>query len=387
MAVISDIGGTSQNSFSINGKTTLFQGDNVPDPLMGNNGDIYFKSEGLMYIKRNNVWEEWTKDSVPDARTYQNKLLYSNGENYDFTKITYNNNPSEPYQLELIQTPNGSSSTTSMIVPNLGLLNDTNKDTNILHKSGDETKDGNLSLKNNGRTGNSSLSSSKELSFKDSNNNINGFIKNILNSSNGTSVENNSVITQISSKSGSTESSINVVAKSNGTKYATAPTPNTTASSNEIITAEWALSNVLSVALDKIYPVGCIYLTLGQDPATILGFGTWQKIENAKGRVLQISDSSHNANTTIAAGLPNITGKTKSSYGEKNTTPNTGALITEIYPYGDAKGRQDGGDSGDGEVIQSSTIEFKASSSNSIYGSSTTVQPPAFVVDLWQRIR
>ena len=27
MAVISDIGGTSQSSFSINGKTTLFQGD------------------------------------------------------------------------------------------------------------------------------------------------------------------------------------------------------------------------------------------------------------------------------------------------------------------------------------------------------------------------
>lgn len=390
MAVISDIGGTSQNSFSINGKITLFQGDGIPDDLMGNNGDVYFKSEGLIYVKRNGTW--LTNDPedikwIPDPRLHRNTLLYSNGENYEHTKITYNDNPNDPYQLELFQTPNGSSLTTSMIVPNLGLLNDPSKDTNILHKSGNETKVDILSLKNkNGLRGNNNISS-HQLNFLDKNNNTTGSLKNILNTSNESSVENNTVITQLLAKSSNNESKINLIAKSDGTKYATAPTPSANASENEIVTAEWALSNILSVAFNKIYPIGCVYLTLGQNPATILGFGTWQKIENAKGRVLQVSDNSHSANTTIPPGLPNITGKTKSSYGINNTTPNTGALITEIYPHGAADGRQDGGDSGDGELIQSSTIEFKASSSNSIYGSSTTVQPPAFVVDLWQRIR
>lgn len=79
----------------------------------------------------------------------------------------------------------------------------------------------------------------------------------------------------------------------------------------------------------------------------------------------------------LAAGLPNIIGKTKAAYGENNKTTNVGALQTEIYTIGSASGRQDGGNSSDGEPIQSAILTFNASKSNTIYGQSSTVQPSA----------
>lgn len=84
----------------------------------------------------------------------------------------------------------------------------------------------------------------------------------------------------------------------------------------------------------------------------------------------------------LAAGLPNITGTTKAAYGENNKTTNVGALQTDIYTIGSANGRQDGGNSADGEPIQSAILTFNASKSNSIYGSSDTVQPKS-IVGMW----
>ena len=84
----------------------------------------------------------------------------------------------------------------------------------------------------------------------------------------------------------------------------------------------------------------------------------------------------------LTAGLPNITGTTKAAYGENNQTTNVGALQTDIYTIGSASGRQDGGNGSDGEPIQSAILTFNASKSNSIYGSSDTVQPPS-IVGLW----
>lgn len=84
----------------------------------------------------------------------------------------------------------------------------------------------------------------------------------------------------------------------------------------------------------------------------------------------------------LAAGLPNITGTTKAAYGENNQTTNVGALQTDIYTIGSANGRQDGGNNADGEPIQSAILTFNASKSNSIYGSSDTVQPKS-IVGMW----
>lgn len=145
------------------------------------------------------------------------------------------------------------------------------------------------------------------------------------------------------------------------------------------------VNTAISTMLSTLYPVGSIYIgTQSTCPlASLISGSTWTKISGDK--VLQSSSSSHAANTTIAAGLPNITGKTKSSYGVNNTTANSGALSATIYTGGSASGRQDGGSGSDGEPMQSSTISFNASSSNAIYGNSSTVQPPAYVVNVWRR--
>lgn len=84
----------------------------------------------------------------------------------------------------------------------------------------------------------------------------------------------------------------------------------------------------------------------------------------------------------LAAGLPNLTGTTKAAYGENNKTTNIGALQTDIYTIGSANGRQDGGNGAYGEPIQSAILTFNASKSNSIYGSSDTVQPKS-IVGMW----
>lgn len=88
-------------------------------------------------------------------------------------------------------------------------------------------------------------------------------------------------------------------------------------------------------------------------------------------------EGSSAAGSYLAAGLPNIIGTTKAAYGENNKTTNVGALQTEIYTIGSASGRQDGGNSSDGEPIQSAILTFNASKSNTIYGQSSTVQPSA----------
>lgn len=256
MAVISDLGGTSQNSFSINGKITLFQGEGIPSDLMGNNGDVYFKHEGLIYVKRNGTW--LTNDPedikwIPDPRNHQNRLLYSSGENYEMTEITYNNNSEEPHQLELFNTPNTDYSLTSKIVPNIGWLNDPTKN-NLLHKSGNESKTDILSLKNKfGTIGNNNISSN-ELDFTDKNNTLTAYIKNILNSIDGSSVTNNTSILELGSIAGLTKSKIQIISKEDGTSYITVPTPSENANNNEVVNAKWT-NNVINDVKDQINDV------------------------------------------------------------------------------------------------------------------------------------
>ena len=129
--------------------------------------------------------------------------------------------------------------------------------------------------------------------------------------------------------------------------------------------------NILSL----IYPVGSIYIGVKEDcPLKSLISGTtWVKV--SEGRVLQGSDSSHSAGTTIAAGLPNITGFTDWwSYGTGSNNP-TGAFYSTLS----ANNSPDAG-SNPGQLLS-----FDASRSSSIYGNSNTVQPPAYVVNIWRR--
>ena len=130
-------------------------------------------------------------------------------------------------------------------------------------------------------------------------------------------------------------------------------------------------SNVLS-NLQSIYPVGSLYIgTTDTCPIANL-FGTWEKV--SEGRVLQGVKGDQVAGTTVEAGLPNI----KASYCNASRWNRnfSGAF------YGAGTGIQGFGRDG---YDNNTSIGFDASKSNSIYGKSNTVQPPAYLVNIWKR--
>lgn len=120
--------------------------------------------------------------------------------------------------------------------------------------------------------------------------------------------------------------------------------------------------------LNNLYPIGSIYITTNETcPLSLINGSTWTKV--GTGRVLQGSDSNHAAGTTIEAGLPNITG----SFQSDDFHQPTGAFYFGNSVSGNAGGGSD------------RVVNFEASRSNSIYGNSTTVQPPAYVVNIFRR--
>lgn len=134
-------------------------------------------------------------------------------------------------------------------------------------------------------------------------------------------------------------------------------------------------STITSTVLNTLYPVGAIYIgTMGTCPLATLGIGSWEKV--SEGRVLQGSDTNHVAGTTIEAGLPNIEG-VAGTFQTSSYNNCTGAF-KGVTPTGTGTTAS----SGSGSY----SLAFDASRSSSIYGNSTTVQPPAFVVNIWRRI-
>ena len=134
----------------------------------------------------------------------------------------------------------------------------------------------------------------------------------------------------------------------------------------------------ITAMLATLYPVGSIYIgTQSTCPlATLISDSTWELVAN--GRVLQGSDGT-NANTTIAAGLPDITGtfNTISGY-ESSIASGTANCFQQTTSYNAIRTAGD-------TLYTRGSVTFNASDSNSIYGNSNTVQPPAYVVNIWRR--
>lgn len=143
----------------------------------------------------------------------------------------------------------------------------------------------------------------------------------------------------------------------------------------------------LKAMIDILYPVGIVVTTATDGalkPGEADGLATWEEI--AQDRVLQ--GTSGGAGQTIESGLPNITGKVwlrPLDNGEGITwDKENGAFMTKVV--------EDPNDSS-GAIVKSSTakpfgsINLDASKSNSIYGNSSTVQPPAYKVHFWKRIK
>ena len=137
------------------------------------------------------------------------------------------------------------------------------------------------------------------------------------------------------------------------------------------------VSTAISSLLETLYPVGAVYVgTQTTCPMTSLMVGTtWTLVSS--GKALWTGTGS-NGNSTIDAGLPNITGSFQALQKTSDTavsgafTRSSGAVHTgsSHTPTGDSRG---------------GTINFNASRSSSIYGKSSTVQPPAYVVNVWRR--
>lgn len=134
-----------------------------------------------------------------------------------------------------------------------------------------------------------------------------------------------------------------------------------------------AVASAISTMLSTLYPVGSIYIgTQSTCPlASLISGSTWELV--SEGRVLQGSDSNHSAGSTIAAGLPDITGGFESATWTGSSSGMFNRTERNTHPRGT------------GNTFAFDTYDVKASYSNSVYGNSTTVQPPAFVVNIWKR--
>ena len=166
------------------------------------------------------------------------------------------------------------------------------------------------------------------------------------------------------------ESKYSQITPVEGEMYATPDT--------HIATKEWTESRIIDI-MNNLYPVGSTYITTASTCplATLISGSTWTKV--SEGRVLWGSDSNHSAGSTIEAGLPNIEGTVGYFIHEatdQSTPVSSGAFSTKVFDTTVAN-------SGSGN--KSYEIDFDASDSNSIYGNSTTVQPPAYVVNIFQR--
>ena len=177
----------------------------------------------------------------------------------------------------------------------------------------------------------------------------------------------------------------------------------------EKLVADLTAESILSM----VYPVGSVYISVNDvSPAAFLG-GTWEKI--SQGRVLQGASGTQTAGTEVSAGLPNISvssdGEHTHTRGSMNITGgvvmhNAGACTNVGYGNGaffssaTASAYQPASclsGSSSASVIKfsadrtwtGSTSSDGAHSHNAyitgITGNSTTVQPPALLVNIWKR--
>lgn len=150
----------------------------------------------------------------------------------------------------------------------------------------------------------------------------------------------------------------------------------------------------VTTLVDALYPVGSIYIgtTVNCPLASIVG--TWEKIDGDL--VLQSSSQAHQANTTIEAGLPNIEGAAGIGVwntGQQTTTYNHGLNWIDVqgslYITESTNTISNWSETTSGNktswTAKANRVGIDASRSSEVYGNSDTVQPPAYVVNVWRR--
>lgn len=146
--------------------------------------------------------------------------------------------------------------------------------------------------------------------------------------------------------------------------------------------------SIYSNFLLAAHPVGSIYQTISpENPAVTFGGGTWEKI--AQDRALMGASDTHLAGTTVEAGLPNIKGSFEArphmsgnKFAGGSITGGDGKLFAHSIQ---TSNNINNSMTETGNAYKSDVVFFNASASNSIYGASNTVQPPAYFTYTWLR--
>lgn len=153
-------------------------------------------------------------------------------------------------------------------------------------------------------------------------------------------------------------------------------------------TSYYSKSEIPVVMLALFYPVGTVYISADKSKTKadfpFMAYGIWEELP--ANLCLQTGIASE-AGTQRSAGLPNIKGTANIRSGAnidnnilasmKNgaiTCTNQDSSFEWYAHIGTENGRN-----------KLDTLSFNASNSNSIYGKSSTVQPPAYMVRAWVR--
>lgn len=119
-------------------------------------------------------------------------------------------------------------------------------------------------------------------------------------------------------------------------------------------------------------------------PASFIG-GTWERIEDC---TIWGASNTHPAGTTVEAGLPNVKGTFIAALRDGFTNNSANKITGAFYENGTTTGEDSYNSISTNVGIPSggAPFGFDASRSNSIYGRSTTVQPPAYCMYIWRRV-
>lgn len=125
-------------------------------------------------------------------------------------------------------------------------------------------------------------------------------------------------------------------------------------------------------AIALLFPIGgLLYIDGDADPNVLYEGSTWQLI--GQDRCIMGAGGAHTVGQTVEAGLPNIVG--------------TAGAVRGLDPSGVILNNRNAGFGLVSESIHSAyEIKLDASVASPIYGSSDTVQPPAYFVNIWKRI-
>ena len=141
-------------------------------------------------------------------------------------------------------------------------------------------------------------------------------------------------------------------------------------------------ADIAKQVLDSIYPIGSVYIsTKCHAPFSEYGF-SWQLISTGKCLQGCASDFS-NVGHEIDSGLPSI----DSAINVKAYIPSGVQAADSSVDASNKFVRCSKSSTSDSQISPLEVnVVVSPNSSNSIYGKSNTVQPPAYVVSIWKRI-